>query len=94
MDYSITDYYSLTLAINWNLDSDQGDLMPDELPPNTVDLDYYELDQIVKYASDDTGNIDTYLVDEAIMTHLSDTYGFYVNEFDIQDYTLKSSLED
>lgn len=90
MHYDITDYFSIILSVNWNLDSDDGDLMPDEFPPEHVEIYSDQIDEFVKYADDDAGGIDTYLLDEAIMIYLSDTYGFDVNEFDIEDYVLKS----
>ena len=92
MYYNITDYYSLIFKVDWNLTSGEGDLMPDEIPYAFVEIEQDQLEQFIKYASDDKGEVDTYLIDEAIMIHLSDTYGFDVNEFDIEDYVLKTDI--
>ena len=89
MNHNINDYLTLTVFVDWDLTSDDGDLMPDEMPPETVEISSDQLDEFVKYAEDDEGGVDTFLFDEAIMIYLTDTYGFDVNEFDISDYTLK-----
>lgn len=91
MHYNITDLLTLTLFVDWDLTSDDGDLMPDEKPPEFVTLDEnltHELVEIAKDGVDDTEDLASRF-DEAIANYLSDTYGWCVNGFEDHSFTLK-----
>ena len=87
-DVNINDYDSLTITVDWDLTTEDDDILTsDDIPPTEVTIERDTILELADLVTDD-GDFSWDDFEEKICDWLSDTYGWCVNYHEITDYEL------
>ena len=87
-DIDINDYDSITLFVDWDLTTDDDDILTsDDIPSDFVTLNRDLIKELADLSTED-GEICWDELTERITDWLSDTYGWCVNYWEIDTYEL------
>lgn len=88
-DVNINDYESISLYIEWDLTTEDNDILTsDEMPPKELTIYRDTILELADLATDEDGDLSWDDFEEKLCDWLSDTYGWCVNYHEITDYEL------
>jgi hypothetical protein len=87
-DVNINDYDSLTITVDWDLTTEDNEILTsDEMPPTEITIYRDTILELADLATDDDDfSWDDF--EEKLCDWLSDTHGWCVNYHEITDYEL------